>query len=235
MTKRWPRGACGLLFFVVSISLASAAARAADADWPRFRGPNGQGISDAKTVPVRWTDKDYNWKVSLPGAGHSSPVLWGDRIFLTSADPKTAKRTVLCLAAADGRTLWRRDYPSKTYAQNEENNYASATPVADADAVYVIWTVPDEVSLLAPEEVIQAAASVEHVSAGWRALTVEAVFPLGTVGFLAVVSRALAEVSVPVMVFSSHDTDHFLVPSEHLGRALAALNQARLGRFLPRT
>jgi len=93
----------------------------------------------------------------------------------------------------------------------------------------------DEVSLLAPEEVIQAAASVEHVSAGWRALTVEAVFPLGTVGFLAVVSRALAEVSVPVMVFSSHDTDHFLVPSEHLGRALAALNQARLGRFLPRT
>ena len=149
MTKRWPRGACGLLFFVVSISLASAAASAADADWPRFRGPNGQGISDAKTVPVRWTDKDYNWKVSLPGAGHSSPVLWGDRIFLTSADPKTAKRTVLCLAAADGRTLWRRDYPSKTYAQNEENNYASATPVADADAVYVIWTVPDEVSLLA--------------------------------------------------------------------------------------
>lgn len=93
----------------------------------------------------------------------------------------------------------------------------------------------DEVSLLAPEEVIQGVAgSVEHVSGGWRALTVEAVFPLGTVGFLAVVSRALAEVSVPVMVFSSHDTDHFLVPSEHLGRALAALNQARLERFIPK-
>jgi hypothetical protein len=93
----------------------------------------------------------------------------------------------------------------------------------------------DEVSLLAPEEVIQGLAeSVEHLSGGWRALTVEAVFPLGTVGFLAVVSRALAEVSVPVMVFSSHDTDHFLVPSEHLGRALAALNQAGLERFVPK-
>ena len=91
----------------------------------------------------------------------------------------------------------------------------------------------DEVSLLAPEEVVQGvAASVEHVSGGWRALTVEAVFPLTTVGFLAAVSRALADVSVPVMVFSSHDTDHFLVPSEHLGRALAALNQVRLERLI---
>ena len=74
---------------------------------------------------------------------------------------------------------------------------------------------------------------MERVSAGWRALTVEAVFPLATVGLLAVVSRALADVGVPVMVFSSHDTDHFLVPDEHLGRALAALSQARLERFLP--
>jgi len=93
----------------------------------------------------------------------------------------------------------------------------------------------DEVSLLGPEELVQSlGALVEHVSGGWRALTVEAVFPLETVGLLAVVSRALAEVSVPVMVFSSHDTDHFMVPAEHLGRALAALNQVRLERFIPK-
>jgi hypothetical protein len=106
------------------------------------------------------------------------------------------------------------------------------TPAAGAPVALIVGH--DEVSLLAPEEVVDGLGGlVEHVSGGWRAFTVEAVFPLATVGFLAVVSRTLAEVSVPVMVFSSHDTDHFMVPSEHLGRALAALNQARLERFIP--
>jgi len=91
----------------------------------------------------------------------------------------------------------------------------------------------DEVTLLAPEEIVaRHSALVVATMRGWRALTLEAVFPPGTVGLLAVASRALAEVGVPVMVFSSHDTDHFLVPAETLGRALAALSQARLGRFL---
>jgi hypothetical protein len=106
------------------------------------------------------------------------------------------------------------------------------TPAAGAPVALIVGH--DEVSLLAPEEVVEGLGGlVERVSGGWRAFTVEAVFPLGTVGFLAVVSRTLAEVSVPVMVFSSHDTDHFMVPSEHLGRALAALNQACLERFIP--
>jgi hypothetical protein len=91
----------------------------------------------------------------------------------------------------------------------------------------------DEVSLLAPEELVgEYSAIADEISNGWRALTLEAVFPAGTVGLLAVAARALAEVDVPVMVFSSHDTDHFLVPGDKLGRALAALGQARLGRFL---
>src|SRR5229473_2443047 len=54
-------------------------------EWTRFRGPNGTGISEARTIPTTWTDKDFNWKTALPGVGHSAPVLWGDRIFLTSA------------------------------------------------------------------------------------------------------------------------------------------------------
>ncbi len=93
----------------------------------------------------------------------------------------------------------------------------------------------DEVSLLAPEELVRSySALVQETTTGWRALTLEAVFPPGTVGLLAVASRVLAEIGVPVMAFSSHDTDHFLVPAETLGRALAALSQARLGRFLAR-
>jgi hypothetical protein len=92
----------------------------------------------------------------------------------------------------------------------------------------------DEVSLLAPEEIVAGLASlVEKASKGWRAFTVEAVLPLDTVGLLAVASDVLAAVRVPVLVFSSHDTDHFLVPGSLLGRALAALGQAGLERFLP--
>jgi outer membrane protein assembly factor BamB len=97
-------------------------AHAGEGPWSRFRGPNGTGISDATTVPIKWTEGDYNWKVKLPGIGHSSPVLWGSRIFLTCCDPRTATRMVLCLDTANGRTLWQRDYPSRTFNQNNDNS-----------------------------------------------------------------------------------------------------------------
>ncbi|OFV82589.1 MAG: hypothetical protein A2Y78_06970 [Acidobacteria bacterium RBG_13_68_16] len=106
--------------------------------------------------------------------------------------------------------------------------------LSTADAPVALIVGHDEVSLLAPEEVVRELGSlVERASEGWRAFTVEAVVPLETIGLLAVASRALADVGVPVMVFSSHDTDHFLVPARFLGRALAVLNQAGLERFLP--
>jgi len=90
-----------------------------------------------------------------------------------------------------------------------------------------------EVSVFGPESVIDALgdAVVRH-DRGWRALTFDAVFPLTTIGLLAAATRALAEVGVPVMAFSSHATDHLLVPGKHIGRALAALGQARLERFV---
>jgi hypothetical protein len=106
------------------------------------------------------------------------------------------------------------------------------------------WLLPDgppvslvvghgEVSVLAPETVIDAFGdAVTRHDRGWRALTFDAVFPLGTIGLLAAASRALAEVGVPVMVVSSHETDHVLVPEKHVGRALCALGQARLERFV---
>jgi outer membrane protein assembly factor BamB len=136
------------LIAVVALLVPSVAG-AGEGDWTRFRGPDGAGISDASTVPVTWTEKDYNWKVKVPGVGHSSPVLHGKRIFLTSAEPGTARRLVLCLDAADGHTLWQRDYPSKGYRQHSDNSYATATPAADAEGVVVTWTTPDEVLLVA--------------------------------------------------------------------------------------
>jgi len=128
------QSALAILITLLAFQLASAQ------EWTRFRGPNGTGISPAKTIPVRWTEEDHNWKVSLPGIGHSSPVLWGDRVYVTSADKKTARQYVLCLGVADGQVVWRREFESDPYRQHRFNCFASSTPPVDADRLYVCST-----------------------------------------------------------------------------------------------
>jgi outer membrane protein assembly factor BamB len=136
------------------ISLAAILAlapmvQAVEGEWSRFRGPNGSGISEAVGVPAKWTAGDYNWKVKLPGIGHSSPVVWGRRVVVTSGEPETAKRFVLCLDSADGRLLWQREFTSRAYAQHRDHCYATATPAIDAQGVVVTWTTPEQNVLLA--------------------------------------------------------------------------------------
>lgn len=67
------------LLFVAAVQWSSTGSAQ---EWVRFRGPNGTGESEATTVPGTWTQSDYNWKTELPGIGHSSPVIWGKRVFL---------------------------------------------------------------------------------------------------------------------------------------------------------
>ena len=118
-------------------------------EWTRFRGPNGTGISDATTIPTTWTDDDYNWIAELPGAGHSSPVVWGERIFLTSADGDGARRYVLCIDVVDGRIVWQRDYDSTPHKKHVRNSFATPTAVVDQDYVFVVWSAPEQYSLRA--------------------------------------------------------------------------------------
>jgi outer membrane protein assembly factor BamB len=118
-------------------------------EWTRFRGPNGTGISDAKGIPSSWTDKDNNWQVALPGIGHSSPVLWGERIFLTSAIDDTAERILLCVNAGDGRILWERRYGSTVHPKHLRNSFATPSPACDSERVYFVWSTPDEYTLVA--------------------------------------------------------------------------------------
>jgi outer membrane protein assembly factor BamB len=134
-------------FFVVLLFLASSVGRAQE--WTRFRGPNGAGVSDAATVPAQWTENDVNWNVALPGIGHSSPVMWGDKIFLTSAFEDTALRLVLCLRASDGQIVWQHKYASSLHTKHKFNSFASSTPCLDAERVYCCWSTPDEYTLLA--------------------------------------------------------------------------------------
>ncbi len=118
-------------------------------EWTRFRGPNGTGVSQASSIPVRWTQSDYQWNISLPGKGHSSPVVWGGKVFLVSAEPENAVRHVLCIDASDGKILWQRDYNSTFHQLHPRNTFASSTPAVDEDRVYVAWSTPDHVTLLA--------------------------------------------------------------------------------------
>ena len=117
--------------------------------WPRFRGPNGRGISDATTIPARWTPKEYNWKVQLPGGGHGSPVIWKDKAFVTCEDPESAGGMLLALNVADGRMLWHKPYKLTAYRHHRDNCLAVTTPVVDADGIYVLWQTSDEAILAA--------------------------------------------------------------------------------------
>ena len=119
------------------------------ADWPRFRGPNGAGCGEAVGVPVPWTTNDYRWVITLPGVGHSSPVIVGSRLFVTCGENSSAKRIVVSLDAVTGHTLWQREFASQPFQQNGDNSYATASPAADSNGVVVAWTTPDAVTLVA--------------------------------------------------------------------------------------
>jgi hypothetical protein len=111
----------------------------ADRQWPRFRGPSGQGLTGRKELPVRWDKQGTNvlWHTPIPGQGNSSPVVWGERIFLTSASPDGTQRFLHCFHRADGRLLWSQQAPATKPedAVMDKNGYASATPVTDGERV----------------------------------------------------------------------------------------------------
>jgi outer membrane protein assembly factor BamB len=133
----------------LTVALTVCALRGAAQEWARFRGPNGTGISHVKTIPSKITGSDIHWKVELPGTGHSSPVLWGERVFLTTTGDKSGGLYVLCLSARDGRLLWRKDFPLTPFARHQFNSFAASTPAADGERVYVAWNEPEHFKLAA--------------------------------------------------------------------------------------
>lgn len=140
----WTGWLCFLGCFV-----ANLAASAEFEGWGRFRGPNGAGEADSPNIPIRWTPADYLWRVSLPGLGYSSPVVRGDRLFVTSADPQTARQTLWCLQATDGSVVWQCQVDSKPHPKHRFNCYASSTPALDDSQVYFCAWTAEGIRLLA--------------------------------------------------------------------------------------
>jgi len=123
----------------------------AAADWPTWRGPDGQGHSPESDLPTHWSPTDHvHWKTPLPDVGNSSPIVWGDRVFLTQAAEKVhwppvpsagglasaRQRGLLCFDRANGKLLWQRDtiYEAKE-STHPTNPFCSASPVTDGTHV----------------------------------------------------------------------------------------------------
>ena len=115
---------------------------AAAQEWTRFRGPDGSGASET-SFPGTWAVKDFAWMAELDGRGHSSPVVWGERIFLNGALADGATRSVVCLDARDGHLLWKKHFESSTSRIHAQNSHASSTPAVDESRVYSAWATPE--------------------------------------------------------------------------------------------
>lgn len=127
------------LSLLTSFVFFAAAVRAEN--WPGWRGPRGDGTSHEIGLPLTWSEtQNLRWKTSLPGKGHSSPIVWGERVFVTTCLEAKGERVLLCLDRRDGTLLWRRVVLTAPLEKKHPlNSYASATPVTDGQQVWVAF------------------------------------------------------------------------------------------------
>jgi len=138
--------ACSLVTLLTVASIANAE------NWPRFRGPDGAGVASAKGLPIEWSDTDnVTWKVPMPGKGASSPIIYGDKIFVAcysgygvakdEGDRSDLKQHILCIDKKSGKILWDKSRKSENRVKGyggfiKLHGYASSTPACDGEAVY---------------------------------------------------------------------------------------------------
>src|SRR5215207_2242416 len=130
----------------LTVALVTCCAAVASAEnWPAWRGPTGQGHSTETNVPLKWNGKEkekanVKWKVPLAYQGNSTPVVWGDHVFVTQANKGGTERSLICFARADGKVRWQKDV---AYAEKEKNWdpnwYANASPATDGERVVVTY------------------------------------------------------------------------------------------------
>ena len=139
-----------LLFLTWGLSAQSTELGAVSPDqWPRFRGPDGSGKVTTATLPASWATEDWTWQADLPGVGHSSPVVWNEKIYLTSADEESKIRHLFCHDLATGKLAWSRDFPGTIERHHKQNSSASSTVTADSHGIYWLWGTSQNVRLQA--------------------------------------------------------------------------------------
>lgn len=121
------------VIFLTGVSLTNAQ------NWPNFRGPNGDGTSVETNLPVKWDSvTNVVWKTRVPGTGYSSPVVWKERLFITTAIQATQEKILLCYDARSGKLLWQKTVVKSPFEGKHDNNsHASGTPATDGTKVYL--------------------------------------------------------------------------------------------------
>lgn len=110
-------------------------------NWPQFRGPTGQGNSSEAALPLSWNaTENVAWKTAIPGEGWSSPIVWSNRVFLTTATEAGASCHVLALDRATGQFIWDKEVFKQTPGHKQERNgYATPTPCTDGERVFAVF------------------------------------------------------------------------------------------------
>lgn len=133
------KNSLGILIFLVLWLITCDVIRGEN--WPRFRGPSGQGISSETDLPVTWSkDENIKWTSDLPGQGWSSPIVFKDHIFLTAATEEGVSCRVICINRKDGSIAWSKEvHRQKPGPMRKQNSYATPTPVTDGKLVYSVF------------------------------------------------------------------------------------------------
>lgn len=139
MRRTSPVTRLGLAALAIGV-LCTTLAFAADQNWPQWRGPRGDGHTPETGFPTQWDASSVVWKTPLKGSGQSSPTIWGDRIFLTTALDSGKQRLVFCVDVREGRVLWEQvawtGEPEKSHGMN---GWASATCATDGEVVVAFF------------------------------------------------------------------------------------------------
>ena len=134
----------GLLAFLPGTARSEA--------WPGLRGPRGDGTCLESKVPSNWDPAGAVWKVEVPGRGHASPIVWGDRLCTATGLQDTQERQLLCFERGSGKLLWQKTVVTGPLEKlHKENSYGSSTPVTDGTNVFATFRVGDEIVVAAHE------------------------------------------------------------------------------------
>ncbi len=129
MTRR----SLSMVLVFLTASLASAG------DWPQWRGPNFNGSTDEKNLPSRWSgSENIAWSTDLPSAAASTPIVWGDKVFLSGLDTTADTLQAMCFDLSSGKRLWRHDIAKGT-RKDRRSNFAAPSPVTDGERVVFFY------------------------------------------------------------------------------------------------
>ncbi len=198
-----------LLVFTLTLALTPALFAA---DWPQFRGPNATGVSADKNLPSVWSkDKGHKWKATLPARGVSSPVVVGDRVYVTCASGIRGDRLhVLCFDAETGKQLWHRQLQATgSTACHPKSGMAANTPVADETGVYALFGTGD-----------MAAFDKDGTLRWYRSLVTD--YPT--------VTNAVGMAASPVLVAGK-----LIVPMDNAGESFLAAVDTKYGKNVWKT